>query len=129
MKEFVIVGLLALIITPILATLNIFGLKQDPAETMAPKPFSVVHKITAPSGVVGCRSKEALRDLEKYSKNQNSAAKQSMMNERVCVYFAGGSELLVREDACKEESRDLNIFASIPKGMKSEFFMPCVAIK
>jgi hypothetical protein len=128
MKELIIVCLIALVITPILATLNVFGLKQDPAETMAPKPFTVMHKITAASGAVGCRSKEALYELAKYSKNKNSEAMQGMMNERVCVYFASGSELLLQDDACKEESKDLNVFASMPKGMKSEFYFSCSAI-
>lgn len=128
MKEFVIVGLIALIITPILATLNVFGLKQDPAETMAPKPFNVSAKIIYDPGVIGCRSKEALADMGKYAAKNNYAAMEGMMNERVCVFFDKGRVLTVREGACVSGGVDGDVFVSIPSKMTSEFFMPCSAL-
>lgn len=125
MKEFVIVFLIALVITPLITTLNIFNLPQDPAETTPPKPFNISHKIIATPGIIGCLSEGSLQQITKFYLKKNSAAMQSMLNERLCVYFANGSELLTREDVCSEGK---NIFVSIPKKMTSEFYLPCSAI-
>lgn len=129
MKEFIIVGILALIIVPIITTLNVFNLKQDPADTTPPKPFNVTHQIVADLGVIGCRSKEALVDMEKYAARNETSAMEGMMTERVCVFFAKGRALLTREDACAAGNLDGDVFVSIPSEMTSEFYMPCSAIK
>ncbi len=130
MKEFITVAILALIITPIITTLNIFNLPQDPAETTPPKPFNVPHKIITTPGIVGCLSEESLQQITKFYLKKNSAAMQSMVNEGLCVYFENGRELLTREDACPKgkNTEGKNIFVSIPKKMTSEFYLPCSAI-
>ncbi len=130
MKEFIIVFLLALIITPILSTFNVFNLPQDPTETTPPKPFILSHKIISTPGIIGCLSEKSLQQITKFYSEKNSAAAQSMLNERLCVYFTNGSELLTREDACLNGKKfeGKNIFVSIPKKMTSEFYLPCSAI-
>ncbi len=130
MQKFITIAILALIITPIITTLNIFNLPQNPAETTPPKPFNVSHKIIATPGIVGCLSEKSLQQITKFYLKKNSAAMQSMVNQGLCVYFLNGSELLTREDACLKEKNieGKNIFVSIPKKMTSEFYLPCSAI-
>lgn len=129
MKEFLMVLLLALFITHLMMSYDVFNLHPEEHDAFEARPFNLRYNVTAKQGVIACLSKKAFEEYSGYAVQKNSTQIRQLMAEGVCVFFANGTELFSQEGACNEQNKNSDIFPFKTPGLESRFYMPCFAIR
>jgi hypothetical protein len=122
--KIIILFLLSFVITQILHT--VFGGEKSHSETRE----EVIYKVTAPSGVIGCLTRDKFKEASRAYKNKNFDAVKKLLAEKICFLFEQGEELAAPSGTCSNRDGNNDLFPfSSPKLLLLRPYLPCFAVR